>query len=196
MSSIASVVFWVVVFPHEGNLVTVEQLNFTRKGHMWTNESTIPLVDQVRPASEILGAGMYASLMGTFDFPAMINYIGSTSVGKSIATVVDRADLWVLPSYHEPEVPLSTMEVAYQAIIHTAVDSIMVPLTVSEEPEEAYLPTWAVNYLHSRDCLDMVFPLDEAILEAMCGRENIYEDLHHRSYFLLELAGLKIKSSI
>ena len=29
MSAIASAVFWVVVFPHEGKLVTVEQLDFT-----------------------------------------------------------------------------------------------------------------------------------------------------------------------
>ena len=41
---------------------------------------------------------MYASLMGTFDLLAPINYIGFTSVGKSIATVVDRTDPWVLPS--------------------------------------------------------------------------------------------------
>ena len=83
---------------------------------------------------------MYASLMGTFDFPAPINYLGSTSVGKSIATVVDRTNPWVLPSRHEPEVPLLAVEVAYQPIIHTAIDPIPVPLMVSEEPEEAYLP--------------------------------------------------------
>ena len=40
---------------------------------------------------------MYTSLMGTFDLPASVNYIGSTSVGRSIATVVDRNDPWVLP---------------------------------------------------------------------------------------------------
>ena len=75
---------------------------------------------------------MYASLMGTFDLPALINYIGSTSVGKSIATVIDRTDPWVLPSPHELEVPLSTVEVAYQAITQTTVDPIPDPLTVSE----------------------------------------------------------------
>ena len=141
MSAIASAVFWVVVFPHEGKLVTVDQLNFTRKCHMESNESTIPLVDQVKPIAESLGAGMYASLMGTFDLPTPINYIGSTSVGKSIATVVDRTDPWVLPTHHEPEVPLSIVEVAYQAIVHTVVDPILVPLTISEELEEAYFPT-------------------------------------------------------
>ena len=106
--------------------------------------------------------------MGTFDIPAPINYIGSTSVGKSIATVVDRTDPWVLPSHHEPEVPLLAAEVAYQAITQTAVDPFPVPLTVSEELEEAYLPTWAENSLHSTDCLDMVLPSDKAIIEAMC----------------------------
>ena len=75
-------------------------------------------------------------------------------------------------------------KLAYQAIIHATVDLILVPLTVLEEPKESYLPTWAENSLHSRDFLDMVLPSDEAILEAMCRRDNICEYLHHRSYFL------------
>ena len=108
------------MFLHEGKLVTVDQLNFTQKGCMETNESIVPLVDQVKLASESLGAGMYASLMGTFDFLAPINYLGSTSVGNSIATVVDRTDPWILPSHHEPEVPLSAANVAYQAIAGTS----------------------------------------------------------------------------
>ena len=45
ISAIRSVVLRIVVFPHEGKLVTVDQLNFTRKGRMETNESTMPLVD-------------------------------------------------------------------------------------------------------------------------------------------------------
>ena len=85
---------------------------------------------------------MYASLMGTFDLPAPINYIGSTSVGKSIATVIDRTNPWVLPSPHEPEFPLSTVEVAYQAITQTTVDPIPDPLTVSEDLEKVYFPAW------------------------------------------------------
>ena len=49
MSAIASVVFRVVVFPREGKLVTANQLNFTWKGCMESNESTVPLVNQVKP---------------------------------------------------------------------------------------------------------------------------------------------------
>ena len=49
----------------------------------------MPLVDQVKPAAQSLGVGMYASLMGTFDLLASINYIGSISMGRSIVIVVD-----------------------------------------------------------------------------------------------------------
>ena len=45
MCAISLVVLQVVVFPHEGKLVIVDQLSFTRKGRMETNESTVPLVD-------------------------------------------------------------------------------------------------------------------------------------------------------
>ena len=41
MGAIASVFLWVVVFPHEGKLVTIDQLSFTRKGRMETNESIV-----------------------------------------------------------------------------------------------------------------------------------------------------------
>ena len=134
---------------------------------------------------------MYTSLMGTFDLPASVNYIGSTSVGRSIATIVDRTDPWVLPTPHEPKVPLSAVEVAYQAITQATVDPIPDSLTVSDDLEEVYLPTWAENSSHSIYCLDTVLPSDEAILEAMSGCDKICKDLHHRSYFLLELSRIE-----
>ena len=71
------------------------------------------------------------------------------------------------------------MEVAYQAITQATIDPIPDPLTVSDDLEEVYLPVWAKNSSHSIDCLDMVLPSDEAILEAMSGHGNICEDLHH-----------------
>ena len=55
MSDIASAVFRVVVFPHEGKLVTIDQLDFTRKGRLESNESAVPLVDQVKPTAQSLG---------------------------------------------------------------------------------------------------------------------------------------------
>ena len=83
------------------------------------------------------------------------------------------------------------MEVAYQAITQTTIDPIPDPLTVSEDLEEVYLPAWVKNSLHSMDCLDMVLPSDEAILEAMSGHGKICEDLHHQSYFPPELSRIE-----
>ena len=39
----------------------------------------------------------------------------------------------------------------------------------------------------THDFLDDVFPLDEAIIEAISGVEPPWEELHHRSYFLSDL---------
>ena len=147
MYAIASSILQVVVFLHEEMLVTVDQLSFTRKGRMETNESIVPLVDQVKPISESSGARMYSSLMGTFDIPATINYLGSSSVGKSITAVGDKMDPWVLSSHNEPKVPLQAVEVAYQAISNTTIDPVSVPPTVSEDPGEAYLPSQEENSL-------------------------------------------------
>ena len=73
--------------------------------------------------------------MGTFDIPTPINYICTTSVGKNICTIVDRFDLCIILSQDEPDVPLSVVEGAYQAIFDDIVDSIMTP-PISEESNE------------------------------------------------------------
>ena len=87
--------------------------------------------------------------------------------------------------------PLSAVEVAYQAITQTTVDPIPDPLIVSDDLEEVYMPAWAENSLHSIDCLNTILPSDEAIMEAMCSRDKICEDLHHQSYFLPELSKIE-----
>ena len=105
--------------------------------------------------------------------------------------VVNRTDPWVLRTPHEPKVPLSAVEVAYQAITQATADPIPDPLSVSDDLEEVYFPAWAENSLHSIDFLDTVLPSDEAILEDMSGHDKICEDLHHRSYFLLDLSKIE-----
>ena len=58
MSTIVSAFFRLVVFPHEGKLVIVDQLDFTWKGRLESNESAVPLVDQVKYAAQSLVVGM------------------------------------------------------------------------------------------------------------------------------------------
>ena len=49
--AIASAIFRVVVFPHEGKLVTIDQIDYTRKGRLKSIEFDVPLVDQVKLAA-------------------------------------------------------------------------------------------------------------------------------------------------
>ena len=131
--------------------------------------TSIDCLDTILPSDEAILEAISAPIL----------YIGSNTVGKSIDSVVDRTDPWVLPTPQEPEVPLSVVEVAYQAITQTTVDPILDPLTVSDDLKEVYMPAWAKNSLHSINCLDTVLPSDEAIMEDMCARDKICEDLHH-----------------
>ena len=86
--------------------------------------------------------------------------------------------------------PFPTTMVAYQAnIVHVVEPS---PSSLRMEEEDPYvLPAWEMESSHSHDCLDDVFPSDEAILEAMSGIEQPWEELHHRSYFLPNLDRLE-----
>ena len=76
-----------------------------------------------------------------------------------------------------PNVSLLTSEVPYQAILDSTVDSI----STSSISEEAYIPAWEVNSTYPYDCLYMVLPFDEAILEEIIGLKKLCEDLHHKS---------------
>ena len=80
--------------------------------------------------------------------------------------------------------------IAYQAILDFATEPS--PSSSWIEEEDPYvLSTWEVESSHAHDCLDDVFTLDEAIIEAMSGVEPPWEELHHRSYFLPKLDHLE-----
>jgi hypothetical protein len=60
-----------------------------------------------------------------------------------------------------------------------------------DEEDHVLNPVWATSSSFSHDCLDDTLPLDEAIIEAMNGSDRPWDDMHHRSYFLPELARIK-----
>lgn len=56
-------------------------------------------------------------------------------------------------------------------------------------------PAWTLDSTSIMDCLDMVLPSEEAILEVMMGVDRPWEDVHHRSYFLPPLHEVKSRFS-
>ena len=86
--------------------------------------------------------------------------------------------------------PFPTTMIAYQDNIECVVELSISSLWMKEE-DPYVLPAWEVHSSHAHDCLDSVFPLDEAIIEAMSGVDPPWEEIHHRSYFLPELDHLE-----
>ena len=101
-------------------------------------------------------------------------------------------DPWILPTPSTSSEPivtgvlLPTTMRAYQANLKSVAEPS--PSSSRTKEEDPYaLSAWAVQYSHTHDYLDSVFPSYEAIIEAMSGVEPPWEELHHRSYFLPEL---------
>ena len=121
---------------------------------------------------------MYASLMGSFSCPTPILMTGSSS-GEALTSMrtvsfctSHMEDPWVLPTPSTPSepivmnVPLPATMIAYQANLKCVVEPS--PSSLWTEEEDPYvLPTREVQSSHAHDCLDSVFPSDEAIIEAM-----------------------------
>jgi hypothetical protein len=82
--------------------------------------------------------------------------------------------------------PLSVEDIVYQVVLDSSAD--LDPVTSPTDEEDLVLkPMWATSLSCSHDFLDGTFPLDEAIIESMNCFNKPWDDMHHRSYFLLEL---------
>jgi hypothetical protein len=124
MHAVVSTLFHVVHFPHQGKVVTVDQLAFFNSD---AHTSNIPFISKTPPGYENVGVGLLkdSTLMGTFPIPppdvppplvASINMI-STSIRETPAS----SDPWIVPApgdylRYGDQMPLSPVESTYQAI--------------------------------------------------------------------------------
>jgi hypothetical protein len=79
---------------------------------------------------------------------------------------------------------LSVLEVAYNIFQQNSTNP---DLTPPQELDPDIEPIWAQEYLTTHDPLDLVFPSNEVILEAMTGLNIPWDDIHHRYYFLPDM---------
>jgi hypothetical protein len=68
MQAVVATVFRVLFFPHEGRIVTIDQLSFSRPD-LALGASTVPMIDNPQVGVVNVGFGLCPSLMGTFDYP-------------------------------------------------------------------------------------------------------------------------------
>jgi hypothetical protein len=146
--------------------------------------------------------------MATFDYPPpsgnakFISVVPDHPKAKIFQLLSFRttyfSDPWNLPSpsalmdgtgHPGMPMPLSTVEVAYSIFQQASTNP---DLTPAQELDLVLEPILDQGSLSTTDSLDLVFPSDEVILEALTSSDRPWDDLHHRSYFLLELRKIKV----
>jgi hypothetical protein len=203
MQVVVATVFRVLLFPHEGWIVTIDQLSFSRPDPA-LGASTVSMIDNPQLGVVNVGVGLCPSLMGTFDYPPPqgdIKFISNHHKVEIFQVSSFRMtyfeDPWILPSplammdetgHPSMSMPLSPAEVAYSLVQQALANT---DLTPAQELDPLLEPIWAQGSLANVDSLDLVFPSDEAVIEAMTSPNKPWEDLHHRSYFLPELRRIK-----
>jgi hypothetical protein len=78
----------------------------------------------------------------------------------------------------------------YQAIL-TIVADLDPSSSRTNEVDPILELIWATQSSCSHDFLDNTLPSDESILEVMSGTDRPWDDMHHRSYFLIELVRIE-----
>jgi hypothetical protein len=131
MQAMVAIVFRVLLFPHEGRIVTIDQLSFSRPDPT-LGASTVPMTDNPQLGVVNVGVGLCLSLMGTFDYPPPqgdIKFISNFhkveifQVSSFCTTYFE--DPWILPSplatmdetgHPSMSMPLSATKVAYSLV--------------------------------------------------------------------------------
>jgi hypothetical protein len=132
-----SSIFHTLCFPHEGKIVTIDQLSFAHVSPSASVGPSIPMINNSQQETEDVGVEMYSSLMGSFDFMAPIHHIHAISSESSSSMrfipfcTLYFNDPWTLPSptmsyegqsHIGMEIPLLAVEVVYQSIIDAIAD--------------------------------------------------------------------------
>jgi hypothetical protein len=163
------------------------------------------MVDNSQSKTDNISVRMYSSLMGTFYFMAPIHHVYAmssrfvlsersipfcTSYFNNPCTLRSSTSYCKGQSHAGMAMPLSTSEIAYQDFLDIPANPD--PITsLTNKDDHVLQPIWATSFSCSHECLDDTFPSNEDIIKAMNGSEKPWDDMHHRSCFLPELARIE-----
>ena len=122
MTVVMSSVFRVIKFPHNGKIVTIDQLAYfasnpaSLESIQHVGKTTIPYRD--------VGVGLVkdSGLLGTFPLPPLHEVSSFASIHMITSSTIARDDPWIIPSESELDsfgtsMPLSPYEQAYEALV-------------------------------------------------------------------------------
>ena len=191
MTAIASSVFWCVQFPHQGKIVTVDQLYFCTPNARALATNNIPFLGDHKITYESIGVGLLkdSSLMGTFPTPLPPTTLHISTVNM-ISTMpyqsLESSDPWIVPSPLEFNalgdiMPLSPAKTSYVSIQFASPSSDDQHLLA---PDTYSIPSWLNSLSSAIDYISPIFPCDESILEMLSIDKLPWDDDHHQSSFL------------
>jgi hypothetical protein len=183
--------------------VTIDQLSFSRSDPSLA-VSAVPMIDNPQLGVVNVGVSLCPYLMGTFDYlppQGDVKFISDHHKVEIFQVSLFRTSYFtnprILPSPSTMMewksnlgmyMPLSAVEVAYSLVQQASANPDPTP---TQEFNPLLEPIWAQGSLANTDSLDLVFPSDEVVIEAMTSLNKPWDDLHHRSYFLLELSRIE-----
>jgi hypothetical protein len=182
---IASSIFQCVQFPHQGKIVTVDQLDFYTTDARAPATNNIPFLGDHKIMYERVGVGLlkYPSLMGTFPTPLPLTTHHIATVDMILITAyqsLESSNPWIVPSPLEFDalgdtMPLSLAKTSYVSIQSTS------PLSDDQHllaPNSYSMPSRLSSLSSAIDCISPIFPLDESLME-MLNIDEAQDDNHN-----------------
>jgi hypothetical protein len=202
MKVVASAIFRVIQFPHQGNIVRIDELDYSTPDLRANPSTNVPFVGESSGGYENVNIGMFKDpfLMGIFPFCALdtthislINMIFS-STNESLRSV----DPWVVPHPEDVDsygsfIPLIMVEIVDPTIPLTYIDTSQ-QHHLHVECDQPSLPIRVVESLKSHDFLDTKLPSKEAILEVMASIDNPKEEKNHLTLLLPDLGLMRVNT--
>jgi hypothetical protein len=191
MTVVASSLFRCVQFPHQGKIVTIDQLYFcTTHAHAPATDN-IPFLGDHKIVYESIGVGLmkYSSLMGTFSTPLPLTTHHIATVDMILTAAyqsLESSDPWIVPIMSKFDalgdtVPLSPAKTSY-VVVQSASPSSDDQYLLA--PDNYLMPSWLSSLSSVIDYISPIFPSDESIMEMLSIDELPWDDNHHQSSLL------------
>jgi hypothetical protein len=185
MTVIASSVFQCVQFPHQGKIMTVDQLDFFTTNAHAPATNNIPFLGDQKITYERVGVGLLkdSNLMGSFPtpLPPTTHHISTIDMISTVAyESLESSDSWIVPCPLEFDalsdtVPLSPYETSYVSIPFASPSSDDQHLLA---PDVSSMHSWLSSLSSTINCISLIFPFDESIPE-MLHIDKLPRDHNH-----------------
>ena len=128
MRAVASTVYRLVCFPHQGKIVLIDWLYYCTPNVRFDTTANVPLVSNSHPVSELIGAVLFKDpcLMGVFPPPVPDAFVAPINMISSVGTFM--GDPWILPNPTKVETYGDTMSLSPAEKIYFAIQSMTLSL--------------------------------------------------------------------